>query len=344
MEPIRTLSGASSHFDWSLAQGMASNPGAAASTMARSLTVGGDGAAAAFLESGSANAMNLAGVAGARRTPAVEKPRARSPQPLRPRGGFGGYLHDLRVERGATIRQLAAAAGVHHTYISKLERGDRQAPEESVVEALAAALGATPSQLDQLRWRAGLVPHGESGPATPDAAPAAGAPTVPGDPTLTLVAEALSSASLPDAARDRLRQAVARAVEGVQSAVPAGASTAAAAPPGGVGRGSFAGAVGSAGAVGTALPPSLLPAPPPMAAPDPRATLLAGLMGGWQTLDEAAAELRVTAAYLWELVQGGHLRAWALPGATGSPAGVRVRREDLLALLQPVTPLGPPAR
>ncbi len=79
----------------------------------------------------------------------------------------------------------------------------------------------------------------------------------------------------------------------------------------------------------------------PEAPPDPRATMLSGLLSGWQTLDEAAAELRVTPAYLWELVQGGHLRAWALPGgAPGSAVGVRVRREDVLALLQPVVPLG----
>ncbi|MGH2352810.1 MAG: hypothetical protein ACRDJN_14475, partial [Chloroflexota bacterium] len=73
---------------------------------------------------------------------------------------------------------------------------------------------------------------------------------------------------------------------------------------------------------------------------DGRATLLAGLLGGWQTLDEAAAELRVAPGYLWELVQGGQLRAWALPGAPArSPVGIRVRRDDVLALLQPVAPV-----
>ena len=54
-------------------------------------------------------------------------------------------------------------------------------------------------------------------------------------------------------------------------------------------------------------------------------------------MDEAAAELRVTSAYLLSLVQAGHLRAWALPGsALGSLAGLRLRRDDVLALLQPV--------
>ena len=97
---------------------------------------------------------------------------------MRPRGGFGAYLHGLRQLRGMTIRGLAMVAGLHHTYVSKLERGDRSAPDPRVVEALAEALAATPSQLDQLRWRAG---HGVGSPAgrrdatpTDDDSPAAG--------------------------------------------------------------------------------------------------------------------------------------------------------------------------
>src|SRR5688572_25234909 len=155
----------------------------------------------------------------------------RPPARLRPRGGFGGYLHELRRERGLTSRQLAAAAGVHHTYVSKLERGDRQAPDEPVVEALAAALGVSPAQLDQLRWRAGLTPHGAGAPGQDD-------------PTLTLVAEALANPALTDPARDQLRRAIAQAVQGPvgapwpaageayaaqtypgQSAIPGGTST-----------------------------------------------------------------------------------------------------------------------
>src|SRR5687767_15171953 len=157
----------------------------------------------------------------------VGKPPAR----LRPRGGFGGYLHELRRERGLTARQLASLAGVHHTYVSKLERGDRQAPDEPVVEGLAAALGVSPAQLDQLRWRAGLTPRGAGAPGQDD-------------PTLTLVAEALANPALTDPARDQLRRAIAQAVQGPvgapwpaagqayagqtypgQSAIPGGTST-----------------------------------------------------------------------------------------------------------------------
>ena len=268
--------------------------------------------------------------------------RARTgrPLPLRPRGGFGGYLHDLRVERGLTIRQLAAAAGVHHTYVSKLERGDRHAPDEAIVETLAAALGATPSQLDQLRWRAGLPPaaarQAEADPATAGgtAQPAGGGPHA--DPTLTLVAEVLAAGDLPPEARDRLRRAIAQAVQGT---VAFGPSPAVNTPASGVTPPAPSTVPGWPPPSPFAAPPPV-PQLPPAAPPDPRAAVLAGLLSGWQTLDEAAAELRVTAAYLWELVQAGHLRAWALPGANPStaPAGVRVRREDLLALLQPLQP------
>ena len=111
----------------------------------------------------------------------------------------------------------------------------------------------------------------------------------------------------------------------------------------GVGAGPGPGLPGM-GLPGAGIPPVAASAQP---VPDGRSTLLAGLLGGWQTLDEASSELRVTPAYLWELIQGGYLRAWSLPGLPpGSAAGVRVRREDVLALLQPVmaVPVVPPAR
>lgn len=250
---------------------------------------------------------------------------------LRPRGGLGGYLHELRRERGLTVRRLAAAAGVHHTYISKLERGDRQAPDEPVVEALAAALGATPAQIDQLRWRAGLRPRGAGAPA-------------PDDPTVTLVAEALGDPSLQDAARDRLRRAIAQAV--MEEASPqhrppwdAPASRAAAPPP-------AAATPLPASLAGTpyahpALPPYAAPPPlSPDAPPDARGALLAGMLGGWQTVEEAAAELRVTPAYLLSLVRARQLSAWSLPGGqspqVSATAGLRLRREDVISLLRPV--------
>ena len=276
--------------------------------------------------------------------PSPARGRRSGPLPLRPRGGFGGYLHELRRERGLTVRHLASAAGVHHTYVSKLERGDRQAPDEPVVESLARALQATPAQLDQLRWRAGLAPAGTGAPGQDD-------------PTLTLVAEALGSGALSSTGRDRLRQAIAQAVQQTEPAPSpqAGAPQVAGGPQAGLPPSAFAPAgyppPGLTGwpQAGPPPAPSMPQAPPmpqvsapPQPVPDGRTSLLAGLLGGWQTLDEAAAELRVTAPYLWELIQAGYLKAWALPGLPqGGALGVRVRREDVLALLQPVAPLVP---
>lgn len=298
---------------------------------------------------------------------------------LRPRGGFGGYLHELRRERGLTARQLAAAAGVHHTYVSKLERGDRQAPDEPVVEALAAALRATPAQIDQLRWRAGLTPRGDGAPGQDD-------------PTLTLVAEALGDPALAAPARDQLRRVIAQIVAQAAPQGPPPYPGATSTPPSGPPAGPPLGVVPGAAPAHAAPPPSAYPPPAawqtppqapwqmpgagygyapgvpgvpsaypapgayvasPEAPPDPRSALLAGMMGGWQTVDEAAAELRVTPAYLLSLVQAGLLRAWSLPGATGPgapgvngsgagvtqtgvPVGLRFRREDVLGLLRPV--------
>jgi transcriptional regulator with XRE-family HTH domain len=239
-----------------------------------------------------------------------------------------------------TVRQLAAAAGVHHTYVSKLERGDRQAPDAAVVEALAAALGATPAQVDQLRWRAGLAPRGGGAPGQDDA-------------TLTLVAEAIGDPALSAADRARLRRTIAQAVEigtrdkgletsgdpglaaGFSSSAAMGARSGPPASSGHTVRHTLPSAAAPRPSVSAA--PAATPSLVPEAPPDGRGELLAGLLGGWQTLDEAAAELRVASAYLWDLVQSGHLKAWALPGAgPGSPAGVRLRREDVLGLLRPI--------
>src|SRR5688572_10888994 len=185
----------------------------------------------------------------------------KAPARLRPRGGFGGYLYELRHERGLTARHLAAAAGVHHTYVSKLERGDRQAPEETVVEALAEAVGASPAQLDQLRWRAGLAPRGAGAPGQDD-------------PTLTLVAEALGDPALTDRERDLLRQGIAHAAR-LAAGLDHGAVAGPPAGPPGFGSATGQGSVGGLGSVsglggahpGVAGQYAGWPSPGPYAAP-----------------------------------------------------------------------------
>jgi transcriptional regulator with XRE-family HTH domain len=53
---------------------------------------------------------------------------------------FAGIIRAHRLQRGMTQEALAEAAGIHHTYVGLLERGQRS-PTIDVAERLAAALG-----------------------------------------------------------------------------------------------------------------------------------------------------------------------------------------------------------
>ncbi len=59
---------------------------------------------------------------------------------------FAANLKALRAERGLTQEDLAHAAGMHFTALSKIERADR-APRFPTVVALAAALGVPAGRL-----------------------------------------------------------------------------------------------------------------------------------------------------------------------------------------------------
>ncbi len=59
---------------------------------------------------------------------------------------FGAAVRALREARGLTQEALAAAAGVHRTYLSDVERGGRNVSLVNI-ERLAAALGLTPAGL-----------------------------------------------------------------------------------------------------------------------------------------------------------------------------------------------------
>jgi len=53
---------------------------------------------------------------------------------------------------------LGREAGVHASYVHRLERGERATPTREVVLALARSLGATPTERDRLLWLAGQLP------------------------------------------------------------------------------------------------------------------------------------------------------------------------------------------
>jgi transcriptional regulator with XRE-family HTH domain len=59
---------------------------------------------------------------------------------------FGEAVRAVRDSRGLSQDALAAAAGLHRTHISLIERGQRSVRLETVV-ALATALGVQPADL-----------------------------------------------------------------------------------------------------------------------------------------------------------------------------------------------------
>ena len=63
------------------------------------------------------------------------------PEPLW-REVLGGRLRALRRQRGRTLSETAAQAGISPQYLSEIERG-RKEPSSEMVAAVAGALGTT---------------------------------------------------------------------------------------------------------------------------------------------------------------------------------------------------------
>ena len=59
---------------------------------------------------------------------------------------FGAILRDFRVGKALTQEELAFRAGMHTTYLSRLEKG-RYNPSLAVIIDLSQALGVHPSDL-----------------------------------------------------------------------------------------------------------------------------------------------------------------------------------------------------
>ncbi len=59
---------------------------------------------------------------------------------------FGERLRGVRQERGISQEKLAELAGLHRTYVSSIERGERNVSLVNI-ERLADALGVTMAEL-----------------------------------------------------------------------------------------------------------------------------------------------------------------------------------------------------
>lgn len=102
---------------------------------------------------------------------------------------FGLTLRRLREDRGLSQSKLAARAGFDHSYVSRLEGGDRQ-PTRGAVNDLVAALACTEAEQDALLLAAGFV--GDRLPRVID-------------PNLLLLDEALQDDRLPEGYRRSVR-------------------------------------------------------------------------------------------------------------------------------------------
>lgn len=59
---------------------------------------------------------------------------------------FGQRLREVRHEKGISQEKLAELAGLHRTYVSSVERGERNISLQNI-EKLATALGVTMARL-----------------------------------------------------------------------------------------------------------------------------------------------------------------------------------------------------
>lgn len=66
--------------------------------------------------------------------------------PTDPKTVFARNVKRLRTAAGLSQEELAARAGLHRTYISSVERGQRNISLENIY-ALASALGSDPRDL-----------------------------------------------------------------------------------------------------------------------------------------------------------------------------------------------------
>lgn len=69
-----------------------------------------------------------------------------APEPMHIAEAFGGTLRMLRLRKNLSQERLALESGLDRTFISLLERGQRQ-PSLGTIFVLAAALETRPSEI-----------------------------------------------------------------------------------------------------------------------------------------------------------------------------------------------------
>lgn len=68
---------------------------------------------------------------------------------------FGYTLRKFREARNLSLREFGKLCGIDHAYIHRLEREEKTAPSEQVVDAFVRTLKLTPRRADLLRQLVG---------------------------------------------------------------------------------------------------------------------------------------------------------------------------------------------
>lgn len=108
---------------------------------------------------------------------------------------FAALLRQFRDRAGLSCNELARAVGIDPSYVSRLERGEREPPRRPVVERLAAALQLGLEDQDRLLVAAGY-------------APATVAVLGRWDNTLQLVADVLADQRISSDEREKFREVI----------------------------------------------------------------------------------------------------------------------------------------
>ncbi|MBX5444490.1 helix-turn-helix transcriptional regulator [Sphaerobacter sp.] len=127
---------------------------------------------------------------------------------------FAELLKRFREEARTSQSRLAESAGFDHSYVSRLESGNRTPTREAVVK-LADALGLTPEQRDSLLAAAGYMPQRVES-------------LLADEPILSEVLQLLQSRDIPEPIRQNVRQMLRLMVNQAQMAAigwPSGPDT-----------------------------------------------------------------------------------------------------------------------
>ncbi len=106
---------------------------------------------------------------------------------------FGQMLRQYRRKAGLTQNALAYKTGIHSSYISRIERGERQAPEREMVIKIIDALGLDTRDANELLLSAGYIPLPSRD-------------TTPADPSLSLISDLFQDDRLSELELNPLRE------------------------------------------------------------------------------------------------------------------------------------------